>query len=254
VKRVSLVVPCYNEEARLDAGALRAAHLDGRELELVLVDDGSRDRTREVLQSLAGEKPGQIRTLVLEHNQGKAEAVRQGVLDALRREPDAVGFWDADLATPLAELEDFVRVLETRPEVDIVIGSRVKLMGRTIERYAWRHYLGRLFATAASVVLDLPVYDTQCGSKLFRATPLLGRVFAEPFLARWIFDVEILARFMDLAEPGGPFRMNAALYELPVRQWVDVRGSKVRPLDFVKSARDLARIERAYRRQRASRA
>ena len=250
MKRISLVVPCFNEEARLDANALRAAHLDGRHLELVLVDDGSRDRTRDVLRSLAGEKPDRIRTLLLDRNEGKAEAVRRGVLEALAGGPDAVGFWDADLATPLAELEDFVNVLATRPEVDIVIGSRVKLMGRTIERYAWRHYLGRLFATAASVVLDLPVYDTQCGAKLFRATPLLGRVFAEPFLARWIFDVEILARFMEL-EPSGPQRMKEALYELPVRQWVDVRGSKVRPIDFVKSAGDLVRIERAYRRHRA---
>ncbi len=123
----------------------------------------------------------------------------------------------------------------------MVIGSRVKLMGRTIERLAWRHYLGRIFATAASLVLDLPVYDTQCGAKLFRATPLLAQVFAEPFLARWVFDVEIIARFMEL-DPGGPDRIGEALFELPLRHWIDVHGSKVKPVDFAQSARDLALI------------
>jgi dolichyl-phosphate beta-glucosyltransferase len=159
VSRIALVVPCYNEEKRLDAGVLRGATLPGHDLELVLVDDGSRDGTRAVLESIARDRPG-THVLALEKNSGKAEAVRRGVLDALGREPDAVGFWDADLATPLSELPAFVDVLEEHPHVDIVIGSRVKLMGRVIERQTWRHYAGRLFATAASVALDLPVYDT----------------------------------------------------------------------------------------------
>lgn len=253
MERISLVVPCFNEEARLDVATLREARLAGRQLELVLVDDGSRDNTRALLESIARDRPQDVRTLLLDRNYGKAEAVRRGVLDALGRRPEAVGFWDANLATPLSELEDFVEVLEARAEVDIVIGSRVKLMGRTIERLAWRHYLGRIFATAASVVLDLPVYDTQCGAKLFRATPLLARVFAEPFLARWVFDVEIIARYMEL-DPRGPNRIGEALFEQPLRQWIDVRGSKVQPMDFAKSARDLALIFRAYSRHRSSRA
>jgi dolichyl-phosphate beta-glucosyltransferase len=253
VERIALVVPCYNEEARLDLSALRAVRLERRRLELVLVDDGSRDRTRAILEELGRERPDAVHVVALDGNQGKAEAVRRGVTDALSRAPDAVGFWDADLATPFSELPAFVDVLETRPDVELVIGSRVKLMGRTIERRAWRHYLGRLFATAASVVLDLPVYDTQCGAKLFRATPLLASVFSTPFSARWVFDVEILARFMEL-DPRGPDRIDTALYELPLRQWIDVEGSKVGAIDFAKSARDLATIYRKYSRHRASRA
>src|SRR5258708_2414684 len=146
IERIALVVPCYNEEARLDRSALRAARLEGHRLELVLVDDGSRDRTRAILEELGRERPDTVHVVALDGNHGKAEAVRRGVTDALSRAPDAVGFWDADLATPFSELPAFVDVLETRPDVEIVIGSRVKLMGRTIERRAWRHYLGRLFA------------------------------------------------------------------------------------------------------------
>jgi len=251
VSRIALVVPCYNEEKRLDVAALRAATLPGHNLDLVLVDDGSRDGTRAVLESIARERPG-THVLALEKNAGKAEAVRRGVRGALERKPDAVGFWDADLATPLSELPAFVDVLEQDRQIDIVIGSRVKLMGRVIERQPWRHYAGRLFATAASVALDLPVYDTQCGAKLFRATPLLARVFETPFLARWVFDVEIIARFMAY-DPRGAEHVARSLVELPLRTWIDVRGSKLKASDFARSAMDLAMIRRTYPRQRSTR-
>jgi dolichyl-phosphate beta-glucosyltransferase len=243
--RVAIIVPCFNEEARLDVEALRAAHLERHELELVLVDDGSTDGTRRVLEGIRARRAGPTSLVEQRPNAGKGAAVRRGVLDALERGPDAVGFWDADLATPFSELPPFVEVLEQHPEVDVVVGSRVKLMGRTIERRAWRHYLGRLFATAASVTLQLPIYDTQCGAKLFRVTPTLREVFAEPLRARWIFDVELLARLL-ASHPGGPDQAARSIYELPLRHWVDVRGSKIDAVDFVRSALDLARIRMRY--------
>jgi glycosyltransferase involved in cell wall biosynthesis len=247
MRHVTLVVPCFDEAARLDARALIDARLPGRRLELVLVDDGSRDRTRELLDAIERAR-GDTVVVSCGRNLGKAEAVRRGVVDALGRSPDAVGYWDADLSTPLSELPAFVELLESRPELEVVIGSRVKLMGRLIERRAWRHYLGRAFATAASLTLDLPVYDTQCGAKLFRATPLLARVFGEPWRTRWVFDVELLARFMAL-DPRGPAQLGRSLYELPLTQWTHVPGSKVRPLDFASAALDLATINLAYRRR-----
>src|SRR6185437_8820913 len=175
MKQVALVVPCFNEEERLDPAAFVAARVEGVALELVFVDDGSTDGTRGVLEALRARHPDRVRVVAQPVNGGKAEAVRRGVLDAFERRPDAVGFWDADLATPLSELPLLVQVLQERPEVEIVFGSRVKLMGRRIERRPWRHYLGRIFATAASVALTLPVYDTQCGAKLFRATPAVAK-------------------------------------------------------------------------------
>jgi glycosyltransferase involved in cell wall biosynthesis len=243
--RVALVVPCYNEAARLDERAFRDVRVEGHRLEIVFVDDGSRDGTRALLEAIRRDRPDDVRLVAYDRNEGKAEAVRRGVLAALERSPDAVGYWDADLATPLRALGEFVAVLEHQPEVDIVLGSRVKLMGRSIERRLWRHYFGRIFATAASVTLDLPIYDTQCGAKVFRATPLLARVFEEPFKAGWIFDVELIARFLSL-DPRGREHVARSLYELPLREWTDVRGSKLKAVDFARAAADLASIWRRY--------
>ena len=243
--RVALVVPCFNEAARLPVQEFLRARLGRGRLELVFVDDGSTDATRGLLERIRAERPRETSLVVYDRNEGKAEAVRRGMLDALGRGADTVGFWDADLATPLSELPSFVEVLDENPDVDVVIGSRVKLMGRTVERLAWRHYLGRLFAMAASITLGLHVYDTQCGAKLFRATPLLADVFARPFLSRWVFDVEILARLLAL-DPRGVNATAASIYELPLHTWTDVRGSKVRSVDFARAAVDLARIRLAY--------
>src|SRR6185295_13841540 len=106
-----------------------------------------------------------------------------------------------------------------------------------------RHYIGRVGATLISSSLGLAVYDTQCGAKIFRVTPDLGTIFATPFLSRWIFDVEIIARLVQLRGRDAAAR---AIYELPIRVWHDVQGSKVKGRDFVRALSDLWKIHRAY--------
>jgi hypothetical protein len=199
------------------------------------------------------------------------------VLRALQRPVDSVGFWDADLATPLEAIPQFCELLRRDPRLQMVIGARVKLLGRTIERRILRHYLGRLFATAASVVLRLPVYDTQCGAKLIRASAEMRALFDEPFRTNWIFDVELLARFIGGRKAGRRFGVAPAcptggggvshpripptarkaavedsIYEVPLDQWRDVAGSKVRVRDFFKSFFELARIYWTYLRPGAA--
>jgi hypothetical protein len=124
----------------------------------------------------------------------------------------------------------------------------VQLLGRSIRRSSLRHYLGRLFATLASETLGLPIYDTQCGAKLFRAGPETRVLFAETFLTRWLFDVELVARLIESTGERGHARALEAIYELPLESWHDVGASKVRPLDFLRSGLDLLRIRRRYRR------
>jgi dolichyl-phosphate beta-glucosyltransferase len=242
------VVPCYNEAARLDVARFREFATGSTGVGLLFVDDGSSDRTAAVLAELIREVPHRIRGIRLSANQGKAGAVRAGILMALTGEPTFVGFWDADLATPLSAVDRFVATLEARPDLIGAIGARVKLLGSIIERSAVRHYLGRVFATAASMVLRLAVYDTQCGAKLFRAGPLLRSTFAAPFRSRWAFDVELLARLDQAALRSGPRPAGELVIELALDEWRDVGGSKLAPHAMLRAALDLAFIRRNARR------
>ena len=241
---VVLVVPCYNEEQRLDFDAF-AELLAGPTRVLVLfVDDGSRDQTLALVRGFAVRYAGGAAVLALAQNQGKAEAVRQGMLHGLGYDPMFVGFWDADLATPLSAVPALGGGLRARPRCHGVVGGRVGGFGRGLARRAVRHYAGRVFATAASVVLRLPVYDTQCGAKLFRADAALREVLRDRFLSRWLFDVEMIARYGRLI--GEDECLEDRIYELPLDEWRDVKGSKVTAGAFLVAALELARIARRY--------
>lgn len=249
MSRLTLVVPCYNEERRLDVEAFRGVSVAGHNVDFLFVNDGSSDGTLALLESLRDSDPNRFGVLNLEHNRGKAEAVRRGVVAAAAKPVDYIGFWDADLATPLSELSSFLEILESRPVIEIVMGARVRLLGREISRRPSRHYVGRVGATLISSSLGLAVYDTQCGAKLFRANETLRGVFARPFLSRWIFDVEIIARYVERL---GRDAASAAIYELPVMRWHDVTGSKVKPHDFLRALHDLWKIRRAYAKKSRS--
>ena len=235
---LELVVPTFNEADRMPLSDFRAfvARNDnsssGVVFQLLFVNDGSTDDTLAHLQAIRGPH---VRILNLDENVGKAEAVRLGLRHSLLGDgltasssPDFVGFWDADLATPLDEVFTFMQVFQQHPGLEMILGSRVALLGRNISRRAERHYLGRIFATGASMVLGLPVYDTQCGAKLFRVSKDLIAMIAEPFRSRWIFDVELLARFVRLRERSAPaFQPVNVIYEQPLARWEDIPGSKL---------------------------
>ena len=245
VPHTVVVVPCFNEAQRLNTGAFTQFRANGHWVEFLFVNDGSTDATLDTLTQARCVSPDTIRVRDQQPNRGKAEAVRGGMLEAMATGADYVGYWDADLATPLAELPRFLDVLDERPAVDVVLGSRVKLLGRTIERHAWRHYLGRVFATLVSQLLRLAVYDTQCGAKVFRASDELRRVLAEPFRTAWLFDVEILARLI-AADAAGTSAVARRLYELPLTEWRDVPGSKLTRAAYTRAATSIFTLYRTY--------
>jgi dolichyl-phosphate beta-glucosyltransferase len=241
--RTCIVVPCYNEEKRLDVAAFERCLAETSELCFVLVNDGSSDGTLPVLERLAARHPARVRVLDVQPNQGKAEAVRRGMVLAMAGSDFSyAGFWDADLATPLPAIETFEAVFQRLDRVDMVFGTRVQLLGRQIERKASRHYLGRLFATGASIVLSLPIYDTQCGAKLLRVNDHSRALFSAPFGSRWIFDVELVARYC--RDRSGLI----GIYELPLDHWQDIGESKVKPIDFVRAFGEMLIIYRTYSR------
>lgn len=242
-----IVVPCYNEAARLATEKFRAFAHAHSSVRFLFVNDGSRDGTAQLLAALSASDPAHFAWLDLPKNGGKAEAVRSGMVRALASECRYAGYWDADLATPLEEIPRFVAALEGGH--DICFGSRVRLLGRAIERRPLRHYLGRMFATAASFVLDLAVYDTQCGAKLFRVSETARALFAEPFRVNWTFDVELIARLQSrLHREHKGQDASSLIYELPLNEWRDIAGSKVRPTDFLTGFLEIIRIYTTYGR------
>jgi glycosyltransferase involved in cell wall biosynthesis len=243
VSNVCLVIPCYNEERRLDVAAVERFLRNTPAVSMCFVNDGSADKTGDVLAALAGRWPGQVQALNLAANAGKAEAVRRGVLHAHASGPFGyIGYWDADLATPLEEACAMIRFLHDRPNVLVVLGLRLARLGADVTRSAQRHYLGRLFATLASLVLQLPVYDTQCGAKLIRRD-VVPDLFGEPFSSRWVFDVEMLARLRTLV---GRDRMLTDVVEFPLWTWHGIDGSKMRPSAMLRAPLELWAIARRY--------
>lgn len=175
------------------------------------------------------------------------EAIRQGILRAFDGSADAIGFTDADLATPPTELRrlaDLIRI----GDHDMVFGSRVQLLGRAIQRRHLRHYVGRVFATCASLALGLPVYDTQCGAKIFRRNEALREAMATPFKSRWAFDVELFGRMLRPREGTSGIAVDR-IWEEPLRAWTDVDGSKLSAVAGLRAALDLASIAWALRRR-----
>jgi glycosyltransferase involved in cell wall biosynthesis len=241
-----IVVPCFNEEHRLPADEfLRLAACP--DLGVLFVDDGSADGTGALLRELRARRPADIEVLSLPRNSGKAETVRQGLRAALKQGARVVGFVDADLSTPVDEI---LRLLEMfdRTDAKVLLGSRVRLLGTSIQRSARRHYLGRVFATVASLTLGLPVYDTQCGAKLFRRHPTLEWALSRPFTSRWSFDVELIWRLLQGGKDGEGLGAEDFL-EIPLRAWRDVPGSKLRGLDMLRAAVDLLALWVEPRRQ-----
>lgn len=244
-----IIVPCFNEGGRLDPAAFVRFVAALPHVSFLLIDDGSTDETLKMLESISKLRPASFDVLSLRENSGKGEAVRCGMLHALKKNPRYVGYWDADLATPLEAIPEFIETLEGNPRVEIAIGARVLLLGRAIERNASRHYFGRIAATMVSLMLGLPVYDTQCGAKLFRVTPHLPSLFADPFVTRWVFDVEILARWLIASNGESNDSIRKGIVEIPLKVWRNVGGSKLRLRDFLRAPIDLGRVYLEYGRR-----
>lgn len=233
---IVLVIPCYNEENRLKLNEF--AKYANQELQFVFVDDGSKDNTKKIIEEAARQNP-YLHLHSMPKNGGKAAAVRGGFLAVPSKfqltAKDWVGFWDADLATPLSEVEKMLRYGETYGEVDSLWASRIYRLGSHIERSALRHYLGRGFATVISILLKVKSYDSQCGAKLFKAS-LIQKAFEESFTSNWVFDVEILLRLHD-----------KKIVEYPVTEWRDIPGSKVKVFrEMGRVFMDILKIRKRY--------
>jgi glycosyltransferase involved in cell wall biosynthesis len=216
---------------------------DNPALSLLFVNDGSSDNTLKVIQEICVSYPERASYLSLDKNMGKGEAVRAGMSYLLKESScNLIGFWDADLAVPLSEVRDFVDIFRSNPGAKAVIGSRVRLAGRPIEYEKLRHHLGRVIATIMCWTFHFKVYDTQCGAKMFDREvlfPIVGKAFC----SKWIFDVEMIVRLTHL--PSLKNRDNW-LYEVPVKEWKNVSGTKRNISAYVGGSVDYFKLVRKY--------
>ena len=217
-----LIIPCYNEAGRLDPEQVSAL-LDREGLGVLLVDDGSTDGTRELIDILHDQHPDRVATLCLPDNVGKGEAVRRGMREAMEHGARMVGYADADFATPAFEILRLLDRLEDSG-ASVVFGSRLLGTGDGIQRSGGRQFMGAAFASIARRIVGIPIADTQCGAKWFRADETLRAAMARRFRSRWAFDVELLARLHHGKGQGWP---TAAFVEEPLGSWTEMPGSKL---------------------------
>jgi len=240
-QKLALIVPCYNESDRLNVAEFEKYALSRPEIQIIFANDGSSDNTAEILKSMASQTHN-ISMVDNTINKGKAETIRQVALSLDSTHFEYVAFWDADLATPLNEVSLFLNTFDIKPNLLCVMGARILRLGAPIKRKPARHYLGRVFATIVSMMLKLPVYDTQCGAKIFRAD-ICQTIFKDSFVSKWFFDVELLFRMKSSYKVDNN---NPQIYELPLHSWEDVAGSKLKLTDFLTAPLELLKIYKRY--------
>ncbi len=239
----SIIIPCYNESERLAQEVFYNFVEKHPEVDIFFANDGSSDDTKLVLERLCSQH-SQLFLLDYPENQGKGEVIRQSakhIVEKERKEYQWIGFLDADLATPL---EEMMRLLDSQSmEIQLLMGTRFARMGSEIQRKWYRHYPGRIIATIISLLLGLAVYDTQCGAKWIRRG-FIESDFEEPFITPWLFDVEMIKR---LVKKNGVVSAKKQILEIPLNTWVEMGGSKITLLDFLKTPIELVKIYFHYR-------
>lgn len=228
--KLSVVIPAYNEEERLPLTLKEAvSYLEAQAIdyELIIVSDGSRDRTEEIVCQLSSQNH-RIQLLTNQLNMGKGYSVRKGIL-ASRGE--YILFMDADNSTPIAELPKF---LQSAEKYDILIGSRDLPESKIIRHQNWvRESIGKLFNKAVQLFFLPGIWDSQCGFKLFKQKAAMD-IFKRAKVNRFVFDVEILylARKLDYK-----------ILEVPIT-WQNSKPSKVSFFrDFFNIIFDLIKIK-----------
>jgi glycosyltransferase involved in cell wall biosynthesis len=239
--KICIIIPLFNEASRFDTSYL-IDFSSKNNIDFCLVNDGSTDTTSDIINNL--EKSQQsISSINLKHNKGKGEAIRTAVKHLAKKNAyDYIGYFDADFATPLNEVNNFTTEIN-RSKKTFIMGIRLKRIGANITRFKSRHYFGRVVASIISeFILKLPTYDTQCGAKLIESN-LAKELFEKPFKTKWLFDVELIARMQQIY--GKEYCLNN-IVELPLNTWVDKGDSRITFLDFLKTPFNLLKLYAVY--------
>lgn len=221
--KILLVIPSYNDSERLGAFLPRLCEVflsSNLGIRIQVVDDGSKSvevsKTRSLVDDCRKQFADLEPLLHLETNRGKGGAVYAGWAQADSEE--WLAFVDADGAIPAEEVQRFCQLASEQDEYDGILASRVLMLGHSIHRTSKRHIVGRIYATLSSIIVGMPVYDSQCGFKIFKRS-CFERVRAQLRTPRFGFDMELITFFS---------LQGFRLLEIPIRSWRDVPGAKVR--------------------------
>ena len=235
---LAIIIPCFNEEKRLDRPAITHFAQTHQDIQIIFVDDCSFDRTCEIIGTV-GSECRNIELVQLSKNTGKGEAVRQGLIHAAKTEAFTfIGYLDADLSTSFEEFYNMY-TYASKENADFIFGSRIKKLGSTIQRSNLRHFAGRILVTVIDKRFQLGYYDTQCGAKIFKPY-LLKDVLKTPFYTRWFFDIELFLRLRTLD------RKYTGI-EYPLKKWENKKGSKLSLLSVAGISKEIFTLLRKYK-------
>jgi glycosyltransferase involved in cell wall biosynthesis len=238
-----IIIPCFNEAERITVSKFVSFLQEQPSVMIVFANDGSTDKTAEILNEIRNIDPGRVFIHNLEKNKGKAEAIREGVMFCISKNlrPERIAYLDADGSTSLEECCSISQNVNNI--IVFAFGSRILKIDNNITRKFYRHLVGRVLATLISAQLRIHVYDTQCGCKVFDAE-LAEKLFQEQFISKWLFDVEIFHRLIRIY---GTEKMQNICMEIPLKNWIDTADSRVRFSYFFRIWIDLLMIKRRYR-------
>ncbi|MDY8134651.1 dolichyl-phosphate beta-glucosyltransferase [Aquimarina sp. 2201CG5-10] len=222
--KTGIIIPCYNEEKRLNVSAFLNFINKENNYHLCFVNDGSKDNTIDVLKEIQSANPLKVSVIDVKKNAGKAAAVRVGARYLHSRgDISCIGFIDADLSTDFEDFDGLLKTLKTNKKLSMVFGSRAKNASEGIEKDTLRACFSKIIKMLVFFILRLPIEDTQCGAKVFRAE-LVPVLFEKNFFSRWLFDVEM---FLRMKKHYGKAVILDKIYEQPLKRWVHMDDSKL---------------------------
>lgn len=237
MQKVAIIIPCYNEEKRLERKNIEQLVSNSR-MDIVFANDGSKDKTVDVVNAILEKYPERCRLIDFSKNSGKGNTIYKAINHINQEDKyDFIGYFDADFSTPADEIIRLAEELDKR-KCEFLIGSRILLLNSGIKRKFHRHIIGRIIITLINLKFKLGIYDTQCGSKLFSKT-IIPKAFNQPFYTSWLFDVEIFIRLKKQNLLGNG-------KEIPINDWKDVAGSKLGWCNALKILKELYLLNLKY--------
>jgi dolichyl-phosphate beta-glucosyltransferase len=237
MQKIAVIIPCYNEENRIDREQLEQL-IDKTKVDVYFANDGSNDKTITVLQLFCDLHKDRTEIFDYKINEGKANTIYKSVHRLLEKDQyDYIGYLDADFSTPTSEFIRLINELESQVPA-FIFGSRVLLLNADIKRKWQRHIIGRIIITIINLKFKLKIYDTQCGAKIFSKEVII-KGFSKPFCTSWLFDIEIFIRLKNQ-------QLLSSGKEFPLNHWRDVEGSKLNWKAAIKIFKELYKLHRSY--------